>query len=355
MQNKKVTVQDIANILNLSRNTVSKALNNTGSISESTKTKVIQKAIEMGYKQFSYLPNLKSNEIPIENKFPITNKEIALFTCNMPNNSHFGANLLSGFEKTISNLGLRLSIHLIRDTDVDSLSLPINFNPESVDGIICIEMFNYEYNKLICNLNLPTLFIDSSVNNVDSELNADILLMENYHSVYKLTKTLLKNNITDIGFIGDINHCASFNERWNGYLNALSDSGINIDLRKSILENDKNFVSSSKLIKDKLSLMPSLPQAFICANDFIAINLIKILNELNLSIPDDILVCGFDDSKESKIIEPKLTTVNIPSYEMGEFAASLLLSRIENPLIPFRTMHVKTSIIFRESTGNVTM
>lgn len=355
MQNKKVTVQDIANMLNLSRNTVSKALNNTGSISESTKTKVIQKAIEMGYKQFSYLPHLKSNEIPIKNKFPINNKEIALFTCNMPNSSHFGANLLSGFEKTISNLGLRLSIHLIRDTDVDSLSLPINFNPESVDGIICIEMFNYEYNKLICNLNLPTLFIDSSVNNVDSELNADILLMENYHSVYKLTKTLLKNNITDIGFIGDINHCASFNERWNGYLSALSDSGINIDLRKSILENDKNFVSSSKLIKDKLSLMPSLPQAFICANDFIAINLIKILNELNLSIPDDILVCGFDDSKESKIIEPKLTTINIPSYEMGEFAASLLISRIENPLIPFRTMHVKTSIIFRESTGNVTM
>ncbi|TGY43231.1 LacI family transcriptional regulator [Clostridium sartagoforme] len=355
MQNKKVTVQDIADMLNLSRNTVSKALNNTGTISESTKTKVIQKAIEMGYKQFSHLNTLINSEIPIENKIPIGNKEIALFTCNMPNSSHFGANLLSGFEKTISNLGFRLSMHLIRDTDVDSLSLPINFNPESVDGIICIEMFNHEYNKLICNLNLPTLFIDSSVNNDDSELNADILLMENYHSVYKLTKTLLKNDITDIGFIGDINHCASFNERWKGYSTALSDSGIDIDFQKSILENDKSFLTSSKLLKDKLSLMSHLPQAFICANDFIAIYLIKVLKELSLSVPDDILVCGFDDSAESKIIEPKLTTVNIPSYEMGKFAANLLLSRIENPLIPFRTMHVKTSIIFRGSTGNVNM
>ena len=347
MKNKKITAQDIADKLNISRNTVSKALNNTGTISKTTKSKIIQTAIEMGYKQFAYLnPSFNSKE-------SIENKEIALFTCNMPNASHFGANLLSGFEKTISALGFKLSMYMVRETELNLLTLPINFNPESTSGVICIEMFNHKFNKLICDLNLPTLFIDSSADNGYSDLNADVLLMENYHSVYNLTKILIDNKIDDIGFVGDINHCQSFKERWKGYSSALRDSEIDIDLNKSILDDNKNIISSSKIIKDKLASMSSLPQAFICANDFIAIYLIKILKEFNLSVPKDILVCGFDDSNESKIFDPKLTTVSIPSYEMGKLAADLLISRISDSNLPFRTMHVKTSIKFRESTGNI--
>ncbi|WP_243099187.1 substrate-binding domain-containing protein [Clostridium sp. MF28] len=96
-----------------------------------------------------------------------------------------------------------------------------------------------------------------------------------------------------------------------------------------------------------------LPQVLVCANDFIAINVIRALKHKSISVPDDILICGFDDSMESKIIEPHLTTVSIPSYEMGDIAADLLLSRIDNPSIPFRTIHVRTSPKFRESTGNL--
>ena len=79
----KRQLQDIADKLNISRNTVSKALNNTGVISEETKNKVLQTAIEMGYKQFSYIQaNSSSKEY-------LKNKEIALFTSNMPTGSHF--------------------------------------------------------------------------------------------------------------------------------------------------------------------------------------------------------------------------------------------------------------------------
>ena len=77
MENKKIRLQDIADKLNISRNTVSKALNNTGVISEETKNKVLQTAIEMGYKQFSYIQaNSSSKEY-------LKNKEIALFDSNM--------------------------------------------------------------------------------------------------------------------------------------------------------------------------------------------------------------------------------------------------------------------------------
>jgi LacI family transcriptional regulator len=348
MLNKKITVQDIADELGISRNTVSKALNNTGTLADATKSKIIQKAIEMGYKQFAYVNNKSLFSTNVS-----ANKEIALFTHSMPNSTHFGSYLLSGFEEKISNQGYRLPMYVIRDNELNSSSLPSNFNPETIDGIICIELFDKKYSQLICELGIPTLFVDSPCTHNNSPVNADILLMENYHSIYNMTKTLIDNNKTNIGFIGDIYHCESFYERWKGYCAALFDSKIHFDISSSILENDKEPYGNSEWLGNKIMEISVLPDAFICANDFIAINVIKALKHKNLSVPDDILICGFDDSMESKIIEPHLTTVNIPSYEMGDIAANLLLSRIDNPSIPFRTMHVRTLVKFRASTGNI--
>lgn len=347
MENKKIRLQDIADKLNISRNTVSKALNNTGVISEETKNKVLQTAIDMGYKHFSFIQN---NSSSIEY---FKNKEIALFTTNMPNGSHFGSNFLSGFEKKLSMYGIKLSIYLIRDNELKNLSLPNSFNPNLVDGILCIEMFDKEYSNYICSLNLPTIFVDCSPIKDNSNLAADIILMENFSSIYNLTTTLLNNGITNIGFIGDNIHCQSFYERWQGYTAALLDLGINFTPSNSILENDTNPYGDSSWIIEKLNNLPSLPQAFICANDFIAISVISALKDLNYSLPEDIMICGFDDCIESKIIEPKLTTVSIPSFKMGESAAKILLNRIENPDSPYSLTHIKTSIIYRDSTGSI--
>lgn len=348
MPNKKITVQDIADELGISRNTVSKALNNTGSLADATKSKIIQKAIEMGYKQFAYMNTSSASSKPA------VNKDIALMTCSMPNSSHFGSNLLSGFEEKISNLGYRLSMYMIRDNEINSSSLPFNFNPELIDGIICIEMFDNNYSKIICDLGIPTLFIDSLTNpEENTPLNADVLLMESYHNIYNITKNLIKHNITNIGFVGDIFHCQSFYERWQGFCTALSDSKISLDINNSILEDDKEPYNNVEWLGNKIMQIPTLPQAFICANDFIAIAVIKSLKSNNISVPDDVLVCGFDNSPESKLIEPHITTVHIPSCEMGDIAASLLLSRMENPSLPYRTTYVRTFTKYRESTGDI--
>ena len=227
MQNKKITAQDIADKLNISRNTVSKALNNTGNISEDTKMKVIQTAFEMGYKNFSQ-----------ENKnITFKNKEIALFTTNMPNSSHFGSKFLSGFEKKISSLGIKLSIYIIREDDLLSRKLPSNFQTELIDAIICIEMFDANYSNFICKLGIPTLFIDCPTTKECPNLESDILLMENYNSVYTVTKNLINNGCKNISFVGDPNHCQSFYERWQGYCSALLDYNIQLDKSTCILDN----------------------------------------------------------------------------------------------------------------------
>lgn len=342
---KKITVQDIADSLGLSRNTVSKALNGNKTISESTRNKVMKKAVELKYKHFAFMNT--------ENLITKKPGNIALLTCNMPINSHFGSLLISGLEKKLSEEGYNLSFYIIRKAEIDSLTFPNNFELNSVDAIICIELFNERYIQLINNLGIPTIFIDSIADIFYTELSADILLMENEHSTYSITKKLIDNGYNTIGFIGDYNHCKSFNERWVGFNRALIESNLKLDLSFCIVEDDEYPYCDYDWMKSKLDNMKILPSAFICANDFIAANVLENLKDRKIAIPEQIVVSGFDNSAESRIIDPRLTTVHIFSSEMGIIAAEMLLSRLKNPSKPFQITYVKTKPIFRASTGNI--
>ncbi|WP_199615846.1 LacI family DNA-binding transcriptional regulator [Paenibacillus alkalitolerans] len=345
MTKEKITIQHIADSLGISRNTASKALNGNPSIPVETRNKVIKKAIELKYKQFAFVDTES-----IINKTP---GNIALLTCNLPNSSHFGSLLLSGLEEKISSEGYNLSIHIVRETEMNSLALPNNFESAKVDGIICIEMFDKKYSEMVSTLGIPAIFIDSAADIFYSDLKADLILMENEHSVYSITKKLIDNGHTEIGFVGDYIHCKSFNERWVGFNKALFDSKLQPDLSYCIVEEDRLFFSEDGWMEKQLDRMKRLPTAFICANDFIAISVMRVLKNKNVKIPDDIVVCGFDDSPESSIVDPQLTTARIFKNEMGVIAAEMLLSRLKNPLKPYQITHVRTEPIFRDSTGKL--
>lgn len=345
---KKVTIQDIADELGISRNTVSKAINNTGSIAEATKIKIFKKASEMGYKQFSLLS-------PVQNIVPTNlstlNKEIALFTYSLIGSSHFSAHLIDTFQHKISEAGYKLSIYLIRDSEIDNFTLPANFNADNTDGIICIELFSQSYSQFLCEQNIPTLFVDTVTNMKDLVLNSDILYMENHTSVYIMLKKFIEHGKRNISFIGDRYNCQSFYERWQAYCDVLTDYSIPVKLENCIIDSDSCPYSDTDWLSQKINLLPSIPEVIFCANDFLAISAMKALKKLNISVPNDVLLCGFDNSSESKIIEPSLTTVNIPSKSMGYIAADLLLSRINSSDMPYRTTYIKTDVIFRDSTN----
>lgn len=345
MGKEKITIQDIADSLGISRNTASKALNHSKTIPEDTRNKVISRAIELKYKQFAYMDTDTIN--------PKNPGNIALLTSSLLTSSHFGSFLLSGLEKRISSEGYNLSIHMVRETEINALSLPSNFEISKVDGIICIEMFNKSYSELITDMGIPTIFIDCAANIFYPDLKADVLLMENEHSTYCVTKTLIEQGCTTIGFVGDYNHCKSFNERWIGFNRALIESNLPLDPNHCIVDKDRYFFMESGWIDKQLERMSTLPSAFVCANDFIAINLMKSLKNKNINIPNDIAVSGFDDAPESRIVEPHLSTVHIFNDEMGITAAEMLLSRLKNPSKAFRITHVRTEPKFRASTGSL--
>ena len=160
----KVTIQDIANELQLSRNTVSKAINNTGVLADATREKILRKAAEMGYKQFSYLPVFDGNSNAGDASIlPVDKREIAILTTRFLNNSHFAAMMLDRFQSELQHLHACMTIQRISPAELAAKEPPSSLNTEHTAGIICFEVFDYDYAQMLCTLGIPLLFVDTPV------------------------------------------------------------------------------------------------------------------------------------------------------------------------------------------------
>ena len=352
---ERITIQDIADALGLSRNTVSKAINNTGLLAESTREKVLQKAMDMGYKQFSSATIAGLNDRKTETLS--TANEIAMFSASLVDNSHFASTMLDKLQRELSLLGYSFTMHRIREEEVAALKIPPSYNIERTAGIICVEMFDKAYSTMLCSMGKPILFVDSPVAGLDEPLRADCLYMENKANIYRMVKEMSERGKKRIGFIGKYLHCQSFFERYMGYRNAMYLLRLPLSEEYCITGCKEGTRLSStadyrEYLEDSFRKLSSMPDVFICANDFVALDALAALKKLGLSVPEDIWLCGFDDSPESKVVTPSLTTVHIHSQIMGFSATHLLLSRIKEPSLNFRTLHTETSLIYRESTGD---
>ncbi len=346
----KVTLQDIADALGVSRNTVSKAINNTGVLAETTRQKVLEKAIEMGYKQFSYANSVGDIKNPSFNNRPRANGEIALFTGNFLNNSHFASTMLDKFQHEISILGYSLTMHRVDATNIQDHSLPISYRPDNTKAIVCIEMFDQSYCEMLCSLGLPVLMIDAPVASYWKPLSADILLMDNFTSIYTVINDMSKKGISRIGFVGQVTHCRSFYERFMAFREAMYMNNLTCEDMFCLTEVHPHDTGYREYLFKKLETMKDMPQMFICANDFVALDLIGGLKKLGVECPRDIKLFGFDDSPESKIMTPSLSTSHIHSQIIGYSAANMVISRIEQPDLNYRITYTETDLIYREST-----
>lgn len=351
----KVTTQDIADALGISRNTVSKAINNTGTLADTTREKVISKAIEMGYKQFSYANAYHTK--PSMRMISVGSHKISLFTTCFLGNLHFSSSMLDTFYLEMSQLGYSLTMHLIHASEISSLQLPPSFHKEDTAAIICFEMFDPAYSRMVCSLGIPVLFVDSPVDGLTGSLKADRLYMDNTSGIFTFVNEMARRNKTRIGFIGEYLHCQSFFERYTAYRNAMYMLGLPCLNKYCIIENKKRVkIPSSEdyreYLLEHLCKLDTLPDVFLCANDFVAIDVLNVFQHLHISVPEDVYLCGFDDSPEAKVFTPSLTTVHIHSQIMGITAMRLIISRIKEPSLNCRAVYTETSPIFRHSTND---
>ena len=179
--------------------------------------------------------------------------------------------------------------------------------------------------------------------------------MDNQSNIHVFVHEMAKRGKKRIGYIGNCMHCQSFFERFLGYRNAMYLCGLSCSEEYCITgpagtceyPSQKEY---RKYLRERIQSLDSLPDVFICANDFVAIDALLTFKELGICVPKDVWMCGFDDSQESRITSPTLTTIHIHSQIMGFSAVHLLLSRIKDPSMNYRRVYTETSLIYREST-----
>ena len=339
---KRVTIQDIADELGISRNTVSKAMNNADGLAEATREKILQKATEMGYKQFSYI---RAQAASVAEAEPQHKGDIAMLYGDTIDSSHFASPMLDKLKKELSLWGYTLTSHRVVQDNCLYRSLPFTFDPQQVRAIICIEMFDRAYDEMICALGLPVLFVDGPHKRRGIDLPADQLYMDNTTAITRFVNDMLARGRKRIGFIGDYEHCQSFFERYAAFRCAMLLAEVPVDERFCIK------VLNLEKLAASISALDELPDVFICANDFVALDAIYALRKLGKSVPEDVLFCGFDDSPKSRFMTPTLTTIHIHTQIMAIAAMQLLISRIETPDLDYRIVHTETELIYRDSTG----
>ena len=348
----RVTIQDIASELQLSRNTVSKAINNTGVLADATREKILRKAAEMGYKQFAYLPLFQEGAAKTAGLsiLPSDKREIAMLTTQFLSSSHFSSMMLDRFQSEIDHLHSGMTIHRISPIELKEKKLPSSLDIQRTAGIICFEVFDYDYAQMLCDLDVPLLFVDTPVMEMRPPLKADRLYMENRIEIQNAVAHMVQRGKKRISFAGDKNHCQSFFERYMAYKDAMEYFGLTEGLSTCAMPSGQQNYPVS--LYETIRRFKTMPDAFVCANDFVAMDLVKALNELGYSVPDDIWVCGFDDSQEASYFSPHLTSIHIHEQIMGYTAANLLMTRIEEPSLNYRTVYTETNLILRESTGD---
>ena len=338
---KRVTLQDIADELGLSRNTVSKAINNAVGLADATRKRILEKAVEMGYKQFSYI---KAHSFITTDRDAPQKGEIALLCGSVISPAHFATLMLDKLKRDLPRWGYTLNAYRVDRENLLDRTLPLSFDPGQASAIICVEMFDRAYDEMICTLGLPVLFVDGPNKRDGIDLPADQLYMDNTTAITRFVNDMLVRGKKKIGFIGDFEHCQSFFERYTAFRYAMLMADVPVEDRFCIKAD------SRERLEEALAALTDFPDVFICTNDFAAEDAIYALRKLGKSVPEDVLFCGFDDSPNSRIMTPTLTTVHIHTQVMAVAATHLLLSRIQEPRLDYRIVHTETELIYRDST-----
>lgn len=330
----KTLINDIANELGLSRNTVSKVLNDRY-VPEKTRKLVLEKARQLNYKQLA-----NSN-----NRF-----KLLLLSAKPLTNFNFFLPIIHELENLCYREGHQFFQYACKPSEDTENYLKSYIENAQIDGIICIETFKDDFIEKILKLGKPVIFLDSSVNNKD-EHNFDIVIQDNYTPIIKILDYLIKNGIKKIGFVGDIKHCLSFRERYDAMLIALGRNGLSHSRKQDFIFDDESTIYHNiKEFSEAIRNQNDICDAYVCANDFIARQFIEAMKENGLNCPKDFKIIGYDNTNEAKSTKPTLTTVYVDHKNLSRIIYDNIILRIENPEKCKAKIVAQTELITGEST-----
>ncbi|WP_343247290.1 LacI family DNA-binding transcriptional regulator [Diplocloster hominis] len=336
MDNNKVTMQQIADKLGISKVSVSKAINNQEGISQELRKKILSVAVEMGY-----MP---------KKKFTTADKQdykLAFFTPKRYffENENFYSQIFYYLNKECSDAHYTLSVFIINAEDEHAGILPSIYLNDDFDGVFVGGEMESSYIQNLLRFQKPVILIDF----YKPGLDLDCILVDNFYIGYEATTYLIQNGHTRIGFVGNIEQASSIADRFYGYQKALAENQLTYSKEWNIVNNEP----LTGLYTENISLPGEMPTAFLCYCDMAAFYLIKTLSSRNLHVPQDISIISFDNTEISKSSIPPLTTVDISKKQLANHAFQQMLLRLDNPDSNTQRVIVSTKLVIRSSVRHI--
>lgn len=322
----------VAQRAGVSSATVSRVLANKPYVRPEVRERVWQAVRELGYR-----PNRVARSLRAQRS-----KIIGLIISDIQN--PFFTSVVRAIEDAAYEKGYSI---LLCNTDEDPqkerfyLELMVD---ENVSGIIVCP--TRESVSHIQDYPIPLVTLDRRVVNVDT----DAILLDNVESAAKLVSHLIANGHRRIGAVIGTPDFTTGRERCEGYLAALRAHDIPFEPALLIQVSPKTDAGYSAA--EHLLDLPLPPTAIFAGNNLLTLGALKAVRARGLHIPRDVALAGFDEMPWSALVEPGITVIEQPTYELGRTAAEVLLRRLENPARPTREVVLKGRLIVRESSGS---
>jgi LacI family transcriptional regulator len=341
--NQKITIIDIANALNLSVSTVSRALTDSYQIGEETKKKVLAYAKEHHYVVNRMARSLKEGK----------SRSIGVVVCAIDNN--FVAQMLDGIDQHCTNHNYQLIIMQSKESFEQEKTCVELLYAGGIDGLLISPTYqttNFDHLINLQQAGMPVVLFDR----LSKQINTHKVGADNFKGGYEATAHLIKNGYESIAHINSNTKLSMATERFEGYKKALADHGIAyreelVKFCDTITADQLN--TNVHLALTELMSLSTPPDALFTATDQLSTKCLALLNQLHYKIPKDVALIGFSNSDLADVLNPPLSTIHQPAFEIGRLAAKQLLDLVngKNNDI-FETIILDTQIQVRASTKN---
>ncbi len=312
----KPTIKELAKELGLAVSTVSKALRDSYEISAGTKARVLELATKLNYIANPYASSLRRQR---SRTIAVVIPEVA---------DSFFSLAINGIEAVAREKGYHVLIYLSHESLAREVEILNEFKSGRVDGLLISVARQTCLGTHIADAissGLPVVFFDRKCEGVNSAK----VITDDFESSVRATQHMIEKGCRRIAFLSISQNLSILKKREEGYLAALQKAGIKTDERDIITcegTDEENYQLIKELLKKK-----NRPDGIIASVEKLVPQVYLVCKELKLNIPQKIKITGFTNLQTASLLDPPLTTVTQPAFEMGKTAAILLFKGIEKP------------------------
>ncbi len=330
----RVTLKQIAELANVSINTVSIALRNMSGISDATRKQIHEIAAELGYFE--------------QNKPTVALRNLCLISPGARlQDSYFFMTFYQTILRKAQEHGYTMMVLDSESLRTETDGLLQMFKKNAICGLILLGDMEQTVVQRIVACQLPVVLVGTRY----QMSNVCTIIEDNFLAMSQAIACLTDSGYRKIGFIGNPFHSTAFGERYQSFMHIMRQKALPVLEEHLFIHMDKDVTDDYAYIRRAFQDCAALPEAFVCANDHLGILLMKVLHTAGISVPQDIALVGIDNSGLGKMSIPTMTSVDVHCAQQAECSVRKLISFVHGAEYEPLRFLVPTTLVQGASTA----